>query len=446
MNKNYFSQKSFSITNQAMQFNIDKKDQLLILINKLKYIINNFTKSISEKLSKKKKEISFIENNIDYAYKIINNILNHNYSYEQLKSLKETIIKLNENNKNNKIDILKEEQNLLFVINQSDRLLKIIINKQKQNLIKNEYKYKTDINNINSEFNNTLPPFKKRINLTHYNETVAHSLNSKNNSEQKRNKSVEIDKKINNKDNKNIKNNINSKNFFFNKINLVQLNSNINSLKTKSESKLIDCNDTIKNNNDYIIKGVPSSIINDDIINLYEKYEFLKKQNLIYERNIKKLKDELKKQNQKNPLNIFLQTKINQDINYKNKAIELLTKENEKLKKELHFLKKSLSHNNRNKKVLDNVNDNYKTFENYYNRNDIYSSFNKTEREKNNTDNNNQEIQFLKKENLKKEKYIKELKLLINKEKNLEKEYNLIKIKLNKNNVEYNEKIHKLNE
>ena len=138
MNQIYLSQKSFNINQKYKReiFNIYKNDELLILINKLKGLINSFTKNFSEKLSKKKKEIIFIENNIDYAYEIVNNILNHNYSYDQLKSLGETIIKLNEKNKNNKIEILNEEQNILLLKDQSEKLLKRIINKQQQKLIK----------------------------------------------------------------------------------------------------------------------------------------------------------------------------------------------------------------------------------------------------------------------------------------------------------------------
>ena len=82
----------------------------------------------------------------------------------------------------------------------------------------------------------------------------------------------------------------------------------------------------IDNTNEFKKKETPSSIINEDNINLYKNYVFLKKQNIIYENNIKKLKDKLKNQIQKNQSNIYLQNKIGQEINYKIQAIDTLKK------------------------------------------------------------------------------------------------------------------------
>ena len=128
-----------------------KKDDFLILINQLSNLLKNFTKMLKNNISLKKEAISFIDSSTNYAYSIVNNIINHNYSFDQLKSLNETLSKIKEKSNDNKINILNEEQNLILFLEQTDKLFKTITNKQKmkiKNYVSNTYKTNSNSPNI----------------------------------------------------------------------------------------------------------------------------------------------------------------------------------------------------------------------------------------------------------------------------------------------------------
>ena len=141
---------------------IYKRDELIILLNKFSVIYKNFIKILKNNISKNKEDISIIDNNANYSHNIVNNIINHNYSFAQLKSLNESLSNIKEINNNNKINLLNEEQNILLFLEQSDKLFKMMLKKQKQNLQKRIIN--TNISHsTNNTYNNTVIPLNKFI-------------------------------------------------------------------------------------------------------------------------------------------------------------------------------------------------------------------------------------------------------------------------------------------
>ena len=430
---------------------LNQKDELLILINKLSGLLKNFTKSIKNIISKKNIEISFIDNNIDYAYTIVNNIVKHNYSYEQLKSLKESLVKIKEKNSVNKLDLLEEEQNLILFFEQSECLLKAIINKQKQK--SGQFNDKNKSKSPNSTFNNSLPPFRNRnINK---NLEESHSSLAKNNKNKRTRSAGNKDNKFADENSKDIKMRKNKNSIIFNppisstESSYNMLTSNYNSLCNNINNNI----STINNIHNSNIRKISQSMLVQDNNALYQKYELLKKQNFIFQKKIENLNQELL--NYKNS-SYFSKNKINKEISTKIKHINLLTQENETLKRKLQSFNKSPNsraaiQNN----MFGNISENLDIYDRETNNNTSYSFI--FQENGNNIPTKliqkENEIKFLKQEKMKMEKFIKEQNIFINKGKIIEKEYNILKAKLSKSNIEFNEKrkkleieIHRLNE
>ena len=438
---------------------IYKRDELITLLNKFSVIYKNFIKILKNNISKNKEDISIIDNNANYSHNIVNNIINHNYSFAQLKSLNESLSKIKEINNNNKISLLNEEQNILLFLEQSDKLFKMILKKQKLNL------QKRIINNSishspNNTYNNTVIPLNKFIkqndinpnllkdlyNTTKRNKSAGNSDNSK-----KKNKIVRIQNTSTNL------NNIN--NIFFsykdldnNKTNKqIKKKSNLTPPVYKAQSTFnmeINNNDIIKahNYNSCINRISPTKLISD-YNTLFKKYELIKSHDLINIKNIQNLNKEIA--NYKKLIDLFSKNKLNEEINIKNKKINLLTQEIETLKKQLENKanKNTMQHRKTNKKMmLENISDNLEGLSTDPNNN-TSNSFNFTDNVKNfrmNLIQKEKQIKMLKNEKLKLEKYIKEQNEFINKGKILQKENNIFKAKLNNSITEYNDKINEL--
>ena len=419
-----------------------KKDDFLILINQLSNLLKNFTKMLKNNISLKKEAISFIDSSTNYAYSIVNNIINHNYSFDQLKSLNETLIKIKEKSNDNKINILNEEQNLILFLEQIDKLFKTITNKQKmkiKNYVSNTYK--TNSNSPNIRLN--------KYNLGNsYN--FSRSNNSKRNNSQENQENSIIRKKFNIitfKRNKNSTKNSESKN----------LKSEINSIKSTNlfneRNSLTDYNTptyiTKSSYNSEVTKynKIKNTYFNNK--NLILKYESLKKKNSQYQENIQRLNKLI--DNYKNIIGLLSKNKSNKEIIYKNKQITLLSQENDKLKKNLeifnNFNQQRIKYRNIKKKVLHSISDNSQIGDT--DANNTSYSFNNADLIHNNYLMNlkrkEKEIRLLKHEKIELEKFIKSH---IERGELIEKEKSMIKNEFKKNNLmikELENEINKLN-
>ena len=86
-------------------------DELSHLINRLSESFKNYISQVKLSISRSKEILAFISKNTNYAKSIINNIINHNYSFQQLNSLDESINQIKEKNKNSNLNLFNYEQN-----------------------------------------------------------------------------------------------------------------------------------------------------------------------------------------------------------------------------------------------------------------------------------------------------------------------------------------------
>ena len=212
---------SLSMKNQNLSLN----DELSQQINRLSNIFKKYINQINLKISKNKAIFSFIEKTTTFIQTIITNIINHNYTFNQLKSLEESINQIKEKNNENKLNLFNEEQNMNIFTEEANILIKSI-----------EQKYKIQLEEWSNYFSLPLSSriknnsFKKnlKINKSEYNEENYSKIDNYNyriNSENRRTKSkenqnriLEMNKKLNvcksqkilfNKTTNNIKNNHN---------------------------------------------------------------------------------------------------------------------------------------------------------------------------------------------------------------------------------------------
>ena len=427
------------------------KDDLLILLNKLALRFKNYTLELKNNIIQKKEKISFIENNINYSHSIVNNIISHNYSFDQLKSLSDTLLQIKEKNNKNKVNIMSEEQNLYIFMEETNQLLNSIINNQKKKLEKicnnnlSNIKY-NQIKNENNKYN-LIDPFI----LYKYKSCQKRTKSQGNKDiikERSRifNKTQIINNKISNELFRNSENYNKSKSIFNEKnVKLNLLNQPM--YKTQSTYNIeINKEKLLKN---YIKKLPELNKLNDN--NILSKYEKIKKQNIDYEKNIQNLNKELLKY--KNLIELLTkQNNNNKEITSKNKKIIFLTKEVESLKKKLENsnIQGNITKNIRNKKlknlVVDGDEDIYET--------DLNNNTSHTTHSYTNNNNSNvksliekeKQIKFLKEEKIKMEKILKNQIIYINKGKNLEKENNIIKSKLKNKTQELEIEINLLND
>jgi hypothetical protein len=227
------------------------------------------------------------------------------------------------------------------------------------------------------------------------------------------------------------------------------ITSNYNSLCNNNNNNI----NSVNNNHNSNIRKISQSMLVQDNNTLYQKYELLKKQNFIFQKKTENLKQELLKYKNSSD---FCKNKINKEISKKIKLINLLTQENDALKRKLQLFNKSPnSRTNIQNNMFGNISENLDIYDRETNNNTSYSFI--FQENGNNIPTKliqkENEIKFLKQEKMKMEKFIKEQNSFINKGKIIEKEFNILKAKLSKSNMEFNEKrkkleieIHRLNE
>ena len=112
--------------------NLDE-DELTQLVYRLSESFKKYISRVKSSISQAKEIFTFIGKNIHYAQTIINDIINYNYSFEQLNILEESIKQIKEKNKNNNLNLYNCEQNLNIFIEEANVLFKSISQKYKFN-------------------------------------------------------------------------------------------------------------------------------------------------------------------------------------------------------------------------------------------------------------------------------------------------------------------------
>ena len=172
-------------------------DELSQLINRLSELFKKYINQLKINITQNRKIYSFIDKRVIYVQTIIKNIINHNYTFEQLKTLEETVNQIKEKNNANKSNIFNDEQNLIIFIEETNVLFKSIKLKYKikleewsnylsisasTNSKNNQLKIKT-INNINDNKNNFYKIGTSLINNNIYEQKRTKSTDNKNKNE-----------------------------------------------------------------------------------------------------------------------------------------------------------------------------------------------------------------------------------------------------------------------
>lgn len=317
-----------------------KRDESDNLINKLFSVFKNHIKQLKNIITNKKEKLIYINSSSNYANSIVKNIIRHNYSFEHLKSLEDTIIQIKEQSIICNNYILEEEQNLKLFTEEFKNLLKSIdfykmkydenLNK-KLNLTKNG----KDLN-LNHDFNHSLiDPFflsktrniQKRTKSQGNRETIKNERNSNNISKSQRDM---IDKN-------NSLNYFKSDSKFIKTKSVLNDNRNIKYLKIKKNNLgkaqstyniEIDKNNSINN---YSNNFSELNILNYH--SLLSKYEEIQKQNEEYKKCHKYLNKQIL--NYKNIINLLNKQNNNKGIMEKEKEISILNCEVQNLKRQL---------------------------------------------------------------------------------------------------------------
>ena len=101
-------------------------DELSQLINRLSELFKKYINQLKINITQNREIYSFIDRRIIYVQTIIKNIINHNYTFEQLKLLEETVNQIKEKNNENKSNVFNDEQNLIIFIEETNVLFKSI--------------------------------------------------------------------------------------------------------------------------------------------------------------------------------------------------------------------------------------------------------------------------------------------------------------------------------
>ena len=329
--------KKSSKTNINASYKRDESDNL---INKLFSVFKNHIEQLKNIITNKKEKLMYINSSSNYANSIVKNIIRHNYSFEQLKSLEDTIIQIKEQSIIFNNYILEEEQNLKLFTGEFKNLLKSIdlykikfdenLNK-KLNLTKNG----KDLN-LNHDFNyNLIHPFflsktisiKKRTKSQGNRETIKKKSNSNNINKSQRNM---IDKNSS-------LNYFKSDSKFIKTKSVLNDNRNINYLKIKKNNlgkTQSTYNFEIDKNN--IMNNYSTNLSEMNILNyhiLLSKYEEIQKQNVEYKKCHKYLNKQIL--NYKKIINLLNKQNNNKGIMEKEKEISILNCEVQNLKRQL---------------------------------------------------------------------------------------------------------------
>ena len=190
--------------NQNLNLNIDELTQL---INRLSELFKKYINQLKTNIMQNKEINSYIDIKTNYIQVIISNIINHNYTFEQLKSLEETIKQIKEMNNNYKLNIFNDEQNMNIFLEETNILFKSIKQKYKirleewSNYLSIPISLKTKKKTINNSLN-----IKNDFNFNENNEREPfHGANyTKINPEYKKKRTKSTENQINNNRNMNI--------------------------------------------------------------------------------------------------------------------------------------------------------------------------------------------------------------------------------------------------
>ena len=448
------------------------EDELTQLVNRLSESFKKYISRVKSSISQTKEIFSFIAKNIHYAQSIINDIINYNYSFEQLNVLEESIKQIKEKNKNNNLNLYNYEQNLNIFIEETNVLFKTINQKYKLKL--KEWSIYLSIPTSIKTKNDSIK--KISINKNEFNEWNNNKMNyklndsSRNKNEKKRTKSSENKNQImEDMDKRNIKysksqkiykskiskttKSSKNKNKYDEKgINLINLNLPFNkshsiyNIDIRNEVLFDKCcrNESILNQNNkqknYILQNKNFKIIKDSKNIDYEKQIQELNEEISYYKN---LVNDLSKN--KNNLNVNISNNDNKilldklrlketEILSKDKKIKLMNQEiikcknlinkmnSEKIQSEIGVKMNSFRNTNNNFNLKDYPR--YKTESNLTNSVKFNSNYNNNDNISKNIENMNQNY----------------YKNYINKINFLEKENNIFKHKLNELNDEFSQR------
>ena len=370
-----------SKTNNKSNYKRDKSYDNIF--NKLFSLFKNHIKQLKNNIAIKKDKLIYIISSSNYANSIVKNIIKHNYSFEQLKSLEDTIIQIKDQSSICSNNIIEEEQNLQLFTEEIKILLKSLDISYKKKY--NEYS-NIQLNCINNGNDSNLK------NDSNYN-LYPFYLNNKRNIH-KRTNSQDNREKINKQNNSTNKSQISmrSKNDSliylksdskYKKTNSVfNENRNINFIKIKKNnlSNAQSTNNVEINKKDFLNHSVANNMFEFNIVNyknLLSKYDEIKKQNEEYEKSYKNLKKQIL--NYKNIIELLNKQIGNKTILEKTKQISLLNCQVQNLKKQLENTNlKSIGDIHKNNKNL-NLKyfemDNMDTYESDINNNTRLSSY-----------------------------------------------------------------------
>ena len=436
-------------------------DDMTILIDRLSNLFKNYINQTKINISENREIFSFIEKKAKNIQIIVKNIINHNYNLEQLKVLELSVNQIKEKNNYNNLNLFNDEQNLSIFLEETNILFKTI--KQKYKIKFDELtNYKNisfpikkkngaDQNNINS----------RNSDYNELNEIIKIKNNKRGNTERKRTKSSENDKKyllnINNmipnkyREMHNCKSTRN-RNKQIDKSNIINLNlpfNKVNSLYNKDIKNDVLLNRFFKNestkNNHNIVKRnninkFENNIINDastsTSANNEKKIENLSKEVLYYKNLVKILS--------KNKNNIN-SNNTNGNNGYKLLLEKLKLKEKEIMLKnnKIKILYQEIM---KNKNQMNNMNFKINQSEfgvNLNLMNNLKNSDNEDYIQKYKTESNlSNKIKFNSHNSINKELNHNKNEILnyINRIRYLEKENSIIKSKLNSLNIEITQK------
>ena len=460
-----------SSSNNKIQENLNI-DELTQLINRLSDLFKKYISQLKSNIIPNKEIISFIDKKTNYIQTIINNIFNHNYNLDQLKSLEEAIKQIKEKNNNNSLNIFNDEQNMNIFLEETNILFKSI--KQKYQIKLDEWSNYLSIPISLKSNNNT----NKKSTINNMNTFSEHNQNNnfykidynslKTNCEKKRTKSTENKNLTNNNRNMNIcksqryfNNNIprttkSTRNRKINdkKINLINLNIPLNksnsiyNIDIRNEVLLNKCfkSESNDNNSNIIKNNEYESYRKTDVCSMDKEQKILKlNKELIY---YKKLVNLLSNNNNNINNNKLLLDKLKlkeNEIISRDKKIKFLYQEINKFKNQIN----NINHGNfqseigtkldlaKNTKSSINIKDNYQRYK-------TESNLSNNIKLNNNYGSN---TNISKENNLEKEKMVSsynENLNYLNRIKFLEKENNIMKSKLNKFNIELSQNPKKL--
>ena len=458
-------------------------DELTQLINRLSDLFIKYISQLKSNIIQNKEIISFVDKKTNYIQTIINNIFNHNYNLEQLKSLEEAIKQIKEKNNNNNLNIFNDEQNLNIFLEETNILFKSIKQKYKIKLeewsnylsipisikSKNSIIKNNNINNVNafSDYNQNNNFYKVDHNSLKINRERKRTKSTENNNQIDNNRNMNISKSqraINNKYLVRTAKSTRNKKINDKKINLINLNIPMNkshsiyNIDIRNEVLLNKCFKSESNNND---NNVNKNVNNENgnyrktdvpSMDLEQKILKLNKEVIYY----KKLVNLLSNNNNNNTINLN-----NNNMNNNNKLLldKLKLKENEIISKDkkIKFLYQEINKLKNQKNNMNNANiqsemgtmlDQVKNAKSSINIKDSCQRY-KTESNLSNQIKFNSNSNCGSNSNISKENNLEKEKMLsshnenlnyLNRIKFLEKENSIMKTKLNKFNIELSQK------